>query len=135
VKLVLLPAGIFQLLTGEVWQGVVILVTSFVVILNVDNLLRPRLVGQRAHMHDLLIFFSTLGGLATFGITGIVVGPVIAAFFVALVDIYAEEFRHELHTAHSDLPISARAAEHAHAGDSGEQPRLEVTRAVPPPVA
>jgi predicted PurR-regulated permease PerM len=130
VKLVLLPAGIFQLLTGEVWQGVVILVTSFVVILNVDNLLRPRLVGQRAHMHDLLIFFSTLGGLATFGITGIVVGPVIAAFFVALVDIYAEEFRHELRTAHSDAPIAARPPDPAEA--DGEPKRLEITRAVPP---
>ncbi|MEO8504124.1 MAG: AI-2E family transporter [Acidobacteriota bacterium] len=96
VKLVLMPAALIELFTGEVWQGVFILVMSFAVILNVDNVLRPRLVGQRAHMHDLVIFFSTLGGLATFGVTGIIVGPVIAAFFVALLDIYAEAFHHEL---------------------------------------
>lgn len=110
VKLVLLPAAVFELLTGEIWQGVVILVVSFVVILNVDNLLRPRLVGQRAQLHDLLIFFSTLGGLATFGVPGIVVGPVIAAFFVAMLDIYAEEFRHELRAAHQDRAIGLQPA-------------------------
>jgi predicted PurR-regulated permease PerM len=102
VKLVLLPAGVIALLNGEIWQGIFILAASFLVILNVDNLLRPRLVGQRAQMHDLLVFFSTLGGLATFGVTGIVVGPVIAAFFVAMVEIYSEEFRHELRAAHDD---------------------------------
>jgi len=99
VKLVLLPTAAVELLSGEIWQGIVILAASFIVILNVDNVLRPRLVGQRAHMHDLLVFFSTLGGLATFGIPGIIVGPVIAAFFVALVDIYAEAFHHELENA------------------------------------
>lgn len=96
VKLVLVPIALVQLLTGEVWQGVTILAVSFLVILNVDNLLRPRLVGSRSGLHDLVVFFSTLGGLATFGVTGIIVGPVIAAFVQSMLEIYVEEFGPEL---------------------------------------
>ncbi|HZI64330.1 MAG TPA: AI-2E family transporter [Thermoanaerobaculia bacterium] len=93
---VLIPAAVYQLLTGHIWQGIAILAVSFGVVFTVDNLLRPRLVGRDAGMHDLLIFFSTLGGLATFGAMGFIVGPIIAAFFIALLDIYATEFAHEL---------------------------------------
>ena len=109
VKLILLPAALIELLGGEIWQGLSILPASFLVILNVDNFLRPRLVGHRAGMHDLLVFFSTLGGLATFGVAGIIVGPVIAAFFVALVDIYAEAFHHELGESGDDANQSRTA--------------------------
>jgi predicted PurR-regulated permease PerM len=104
VKLVLLPAGLIQILVGNVWQGVTIIVVSFVVILNVDNLLRPRLVGSGAKMHDLLIFFATLGGLATFGVAGLIVGPVLAAFFLSLLEIYAYEFRRELEGSPAAAP-------------------------------
>jgi predicted PurR-regulated permease PerM len=87
VKLVLIPAGLFQLLTGHAVEGLVIIIASFVVILNVDNLLRPRLVGRDSQMHDLLIFFATLGGLGTFGISGLIAGPVLAAFVMSLLEI------------------------------------------------
>jgi predicted PurR-regulated permease PerM len=93
---VLLPAAAYQILTGHLWQGIGILVVSFGVVFTIDNLLRPRLVGRDAGMHDLLIFFSTLGGLATFGAMGFIVGPIIASFFVALLDMYAREYAHEL---------------------------------------
>ena len=88
---VLVPAAIFQILTGSVWQGVAILIVSFGVIFNIDNLLRPRLMGQQAGMHDLIVFFSTLDGLATFGAMGFVVGPIVAAFFLALLDLWADQ--------------------------------------------
>lgn len=96
VKLVLIPAGLFQLLTGHAVEGLIIIIASFVVILNVDNLLRPRLVGRDSQMHDLLIFFATLGGLGTFGISGLIAGPVLAAFVMSLLEIYGSEFRTEL---------------------------------------
>ncbi len=88
---VLVPAAIYQFLTGSVWQGVVILAISFGVIFNVDNLMRPRLMGREAGMHDLIVFFSTLGGLATFGAMGFIVGPIVAAFFLALMDLWAPQ--------------------------------------------
>lgn len=105
VKLVLVPAGIFQIATGNVGQGIAILVVSFVVILNVDNLLRPRLVGKDAGMHDLMIFVSTLGGFALFGATGFIVGPVIAAFLMALLEIYSREYLAEEKRERPVMPV------------------------------
>ena len=48
---------------------------------NLDNVLRPRLVGKDTEMHDLFVLFSTLGGISMFGILGIIIGPIIAALF------------------------------------------------------
>jgi predicted PurR-regulated permease PerM len=102
---VLLPAAFLQIATGHVWQGVGILAVSLVVIFNVDNLLRPRLVGQETGMHDLMVFFSTLGGIGLFGITGFIIGPMVAALFLSLLDIYSAEFADDLD---GTLPVSAR---------------------------
>ena len=52
----------------------------------IDNFLRPRLVGERAKLHELFIFFAVLGGLQVFGILGIVLGPVVLAIALALFD-------------------------------------------------
>lgn len=93
---VMVPAGIFQLLVGNIVKGIVILVMGTVVIGSVDNLMRPRLVGKGAKMHDLVIFFSTLGGLAVFGPLGFIVGPLIAAMFQSILEIYTVEFKGEL---------------------------------------
>lgn len=93
---VLVPAGIIQMLIGNTWQGLTMIFMGFIVIANVDNLLRPRLVGRGAKLHDLVIFFSSLGGIAVFGIMGFIVGPVIAALFIAVLDIYGMEFERQL---------------------------------------
>ncbi len=90
--LVLYPAAIIQLILGNTWQGISIMIVAAVVISNVDTLLRPRLVGRDAGMHDLLIFFSTIGGISLFGIMGFIIGPVIAVFFLTILDIYSIEF-------------------------------------------
>ena len=94
--LVLYPAAAILLLTGQPWKALGVFLVTVVVILQLDNLLRPRLVGSGARMHDLLIFFSTLGGIAAFGPMGFIVGPVVAALFLALLEIYGEEFSGEL---------------------------------------
>jgi predicted PurR-regulated permease PerM len=94
--LVLVPAGIIQIASGHVWQGIVILALSFGVVSTIDNILRPRLVGQGSRMHDLLIFFSTIGGLAMFGPIGVITGPVIMAFFVSIIEIYLLELKENI---------------------------------------
>ncbi len=102
--LVLYPAAVIQVLLGNVWQGVVIFLVTTVVIGNIDNLLRPRFVGRDAGMHDLMIFFSTLGGISVFGMVGFIIGPVIAVFFLTILDIYSIEFKSTLDIAQkSDL--------------------------------
>jgi len=102
--LVLYPAAIYQILTGHLWQGIGILLMTVIVIVNVDNVLRPRLVGQEAGMHDLMVFFSTLGGISMFGPMGFIVGPLVAALFLALLDIYSAEFRDNLEVTVPALP-------------------------------
>ena len=94
--LVLYPAALIQLISGHVWQGVGIILVTTLFISHVDNLLRPRLVGQEAGMHDLMVFFSTLGGIGLFGAVGFIVGPVIAAHFLSVLDIYSTKFAAEL---------------------------------------
>ena len=98
--IILLPAGIMQIILGHHWQGIGIILTSLLFVSTIDNILRPRLVGQGAKLHDLVIFFSSLGGIAVFGVMGFIVGPVIAALFVAVLDIYSREFEQQLKEAH-----------------------------------
>lgn len=97
--IVMVPAGVIQLLMGQYIQGIIILVMGTAIIGSVDNLMRPRVVGRGARMHDLVVFFTTLGGIAVFGVLGFIVGPVVAAIFMTILDIYTVEFQGEL-----DLP-------------------------------
>jgi predicted PurR-regulated permease PerM len=82
------PAGVIMLLGGHVWEGVAILTFGVLVISLVDNLLRPMLIGGDVELHPLLIFLSTLGGLVVFGLSGFVMGPIIASLFMAIWDMY-----------------------------------------------
>ncbi|MFO7568800.1 MAG: AI-2E family transporter [Smithellaceae bacterium] len=94
-SLIWAPAGIIMLIQGHVWQGVTILIFGSVVISSVDNLLRPVLLGKDIQMHALLIFLSTLGGIALFGVSGFVLGPVIASLFLASWKLFLELHQQE----------------------------------------
>lgn len=91
--LVWLPAAVGLLIAGDIWQGVTLLIWGGAVISSVDNVLRPALVGSDTQMPDVLILISTLGGLALFGAVGLAVGPVIAAMFITMWDIFGVTFR------------------------------------------
>ena len=82
------PVAIYLLATGEVLKGVIVIAVGAGVIGLVDNILRPILVGRETRMPDYLVLLSTLGGLAMFGLTGFVAGPMIAALFIALWDFF-----------------------------------------------
>jgi predicted PurR-regulated permease PerM len=86
--LVWAPVAIYFLLTGAVWQGLGLAVYGVLVIGLVDNLLRPMLVGRDTQLPDWLVMLSTLGGLAVFGLNGFVLGPAVAAMFVAVWHIH-----------------------------------------------
>jgi predicted PurR-regulated permease PerM len=87
--LVWLPVALYFFLTGAVWSGVILILFGIFVIGLVDNALRPILVGKDTKMPDFLVLVSTLGGLAVFGPNGFVVGPLIAALFIAAWDLSA----------------------------------------------
>ena len=85
--IVWVPAAIYLGLTGHWAKAVMLAVWGALVIGSIDNFLRPKLVGERTRLHELLIFFSVLGGLQVFGVLGIVLGPVIVAITLALLDV------------------------------------------------
>ena len=77
------PAAIWLLATGSIWEGLVVLASGVFVIGMADNLLRPILVGRDTGIPDWVVLLTTLGGLATFGLSGIVIGPLVAGLFIA----------------------------------------------------
>jgi predicted PurR-regulated permease PerM len=81
--LVWAPWAIYLFLSGNWLSGGILLVVGVAVIGLVDNLLRPPLVGNASRLPDYVVLVSTVGGLALFGINGFVIGPLIAALFVA----------------------------------------------------
>jgi len=87
--LIWLPVAIYFLVSGAIWQGVVLIAFGVLVIGLVDNILRPILVGKDTKIPDYVVLISTLGGMAIFGLNGFVIGPVIAAMFMAVWDIVA----------------------------------------------
>ncbi|MCV2222161.1 AI-2E family transporter [Pseudomonas mercuritolerans] len=84
------PVAAYFLLSGMIWQGVVLGLFGVFVIGLVDNVLRPILVGKDTKMPDYLILVSTLGGLAVFGLNGFVIGPLIAALFLSSWALFVE---------------------------------------------
>ena len=87
--LIWLPVAVYFLATGSIWQGLVLIAYGMLVIGLVDNVLRPILVGKDTKMPDYVVLISTLGGMAIFGLTGFVIGPVFAALFIAVWTIFS----------------------------------------------
>ncbi len=93
--LVLFPIAITMFFLGSLWQAVFLLGVG-VVVSSIDNILRPKLVGEDTQMHSLLVFFGTIGGMSMFGLIGFVIGPIILALALALWEIYELEFGDQL---------------------------------------
>jgi predicted PurR-regulated permease PerM len=89
--LVWVPAALFLILGGSWIKGAILLAFGTLVISMSDNVLRPVVVGRQTRMPDYLVLFSTIGGLAVLGISGFVLGPVIAAVFLVSWELVAEE--------------------------------------------
>lgn len=87
--LVWLPVAIYFLLNGLLWQGGALILFGVLVIGLVDNVLRPVLVGKDTRIPDYVVLVSTLGGMAIFGLNGFVIGPLVAAMFMAVWDTVA----------------------------------------------
>lgn len=93
--LVWAPMAIYLYATGEAVSATVLVVYGATVIGLADNVLRPILVGRDTKLPDYLVLFSTLGGISLLGINGFVLGPLIAALFLAFWQIFMTEFNHE----------------------------------------
>ena len=72
-------------------RGIILIVYGLIVISNIDNLLRPKLIGMHANVHPVLVLIGVLGGLSLFGFIGLILGPVMLALLMTFIDIYEEE--------------------------------------------
>jgi len=87
IAIYLFVAGYFN---GNYWPAITLLIYGTFVISLVDNILKPKIVGERAKIHPLIILFGILGGIQLFGVPGILIGPLILTLFDLAIEIYRE---------------------------------------------
>ena len=85
------PAVVILILSGSLGKGIGLLLFGALIISNIDSVLRPLIIGGKAKLHTLLVFFSVLGGIQFLGFLGFILGPLIAALCLSLFEIYTEE--------------------------------------------
>jgi predicted PurR-regulated permease PerM len=106
--LIWIPAIVYLAAAGQYFQALGLLLFLSIVVHPIDNILRPILVGRDTQMPELLIFLGTLGGLRLFGVFGIIIGPIIAALFMTIWDMYGETFSEYL----KELKVSPQETDH-----------------------
>jgi predicted PurR-regulated permease PerM len=83
------PATIWLFSSGHAGRAVILVIICGAVGGMVDNVLRPVLLGGRASLNGLLVFISVLGGIAVFGVLGVILGPIVVATAVGILDVYS----------------------------------------------
>jgi len=83
-----LPAAIYLMLSGHWTRGILLILWGALIISTIDNFLRPKLIKNQTKLHELFVFFSVLGGMSVFGLLGIVLGPVVLAITLGLLDTF-----------------------------------------------
>lgn len=100
------PVAIYLFAIGDWGQGLILTVFGAGVIGLVDNVLRPLLVGRDTKLPDYIVLLSTLGGFVLFGMNGFVIGPLIAALFVAFWEIFIREFNTPMSQPTGQVPLA-----------------------------
>ncbi len=123
--LVWVPAGIYLLALGHTGAAIGLGAWCAVIVGMVDNVMRPRLVGRDTQMSDLLVLLSTLGGLMLFGAAGIIIGPIVAALWVTVWEIYGEMFTEYLPLVEMPLTETVAGIPVVVAPGSDSRPRMK----------
>lgn len=90
--IVVLVAAALMFFSGHPWAALFLAIWGTVVVGLVDNIVKPLLARRGMHQHAAIVFFALLGGLAAFGTVGLLLGPLIVAFFLALLRIYERDY-------------------------------------------
>ncbi len=90
--LVWVPVSSYLLLSGNADRGILLLAIGGLVVSSIDNVLKPAIIRGRTDMHPLLVFLSVLGGLEAFGFLGVILGPLVVAFFLSFLNFYRLRF-------------------------------------------
>lgn len=88
--IVTIPIGVVLIFTGDIWQGIMVLLGHFLVVTNIDNVLRPKLVPKHVRLNPALTLLSVFAGIAMFGFLGIIIGPVIMILITTTIEMYLE---------------------------------------------
>jgi predicted PurR-regulated permease PerM len=91
--IITIPIGVVMILTGDVWQGIVVIAGHLLITTNIDNVMRPRLVPKEAKLDPALTILSVFAGVALFGFLGIVIGPVIMIVVVTTLKVFLDVYR------------------------------------------
>ena len=102
ISLVAWPVGIILLLTGNTWQGIMVILAFLLIVSNIDTALRPVLVPKGAYLNPALIILSVFGGLGVMGLIGALYGPVVMILLVTSIEVYTK------YMLRSDLEILER---------------------------
>lgn len=121
--LIWIPAAIVLAATGQFVKAIGLAAFCAVIVGSLDNVLRPKLVGKDTQMHELMIFFGTLGGIIMFGVVGFIIGPIVAALFLTVWEIYGAVFHDVLSSV-----AARKSAMHAPEDEEGIIPDGDVAR-------
>ncbi len=93
VSVVVIPAGAYLILQGRTAEGVAFMAITLSVAMVMENVLKTKLMGAGVRVHEMLLFLGILGGLAGFGLMGLLYGPLIVAIFLTLTELYMTHYR------------------------------------------
>ncbi len=94
--LIWFPVGVYLLITGQIWQGIFLLIWGGAIVSSTDNLIRAYIIRGKAHVHPIFVIFSILGGIALFGFWGVILGPLIISLAITILHIYELEYENIL---------------------------------------
>lgn len=86
--LIWIPLSLYLLITGSYIKALLLFIFCALTVAQIDNILKPFLISGKTKIHNLLMFFSVLGGMYRFGITGLFLGPIILGLFLSVIEIY-----------------------------------------------
>ena len=110
-SLVAIPVGILQLVAGNYTSAVIVLGGYLLLVSNIDNLVRPKLVSKEAYMNFALLMLSALGGYELFGFFGVIYGPVLMILFLTTMDVYLAHYAESNSSEKGSEPQSALPAQ------------------------
>lgn len=86
--ILVVPIGVLMILSGNVGGGIFLLLVQYLLLANIDNVLRPLLIPKLIRLNFALLMLSVFGGLSVFGFMGIAVGPIIMVLVITTVQMY-----------------------------------------------
>jgi predicted PurR-regulated permease PerM len=108
-NLVLVPAGIILIVGGRIGAGILMIVLGLGGVAITQNVIKPKLLGDRSGLHPALALLATIGGIAWLGLIGFLVGPLIASLFLVVWQQFAIRYRHELARRNEESPAATAA--------------------------